>query len=528
MLLLLALACSWSDEAAPVAAPDVPLPPEPALGVTEVVTPPGVARLADPQDLETPVHLDVSFDASATTFDGLGTLLDAWGFARLDGDGESWRVKPPAGRAWIARLEGLAEVREVREALDRETLETGAYREGRETYGAVTHAWSWREGGAQEQVTGGAPPPPPVFPDALPAWAVSCLQPARDEMRAAVARGVGWERALRADPAAWVLVVQDYGACRARGWVPLVRDGDVSNLTVAGRAVAAVRDEDLQESALEVLHGARASDDPAAEAAVAQLVSAPAEVVARAAEASMAGLWQRTLLRAWAARDPDAALAWARASSIPGARALLVVLDPLDRSAALADPATPPDVVLAALGAWRPAPGEGTDVLARLRTSPDPRVRDLAWERTLEQEAPACLPRVDTLATASLADAQAAWRSCPFPAVREAAWTRARSLDQASGDSLLDETLQAPETLENGVLAVRLAARAGRHDLLAALVARRTVRRDVRREALRACLDAGAPGAAQLEDLHGRYLGLRRAPADPPHDAAPPASPAPE
>jgi hypothetical protein len=528
MWFLLALGCFRSDETAAVAVPSVALPPEPVLGVTEVVTPPGVARLADPQDLETSVHLDVAFDAQSTTFEALGSLLDAWGFVRLDGDGESWRVKPPSGRAWVSRLEGLAEIREVREALDRETLETGAYREGRETYGAVTHAWSWREGGAQEQVTGGAAPPAPEFPEALPAWAVSCLQPARDEMRAAVARGVGWERALRADPPAWVLVVQDYGACRARGWVPLVRDGDVANLSVAGRAVAAVRDEDLQDAALEVLRAARASDDPAAEAAVAQLVSAASDVVARAAEASMAGPWQRTLLRAWAARDPDAALAWARASSIPGARALLVVLDAEDRAAALSDPATPPDVLVAALGAWRPAPGEGTDVLARLRASPDPRVRDLAWERTLEQEAPACLPRVDTLAAASLTDAQAAWRSCPVPAVREAAWTRARSLDQAGGDALLEETLQAPETLENGVVAVRLAARAGRYDLLTALVARNTVRRDVRREALRACVDAGAPGAAQLEELHGRYLGLRRAAGAPPLDAAAPASSVPE
>lgn len=513
MLLLLALACSSCNDGArdvgPVPAGVQSPPPEIAMGVSEVPTPAGIVRASDVQDIETREHLDVWFEPGVTTFEGLGKLLDAWGFARLDGDGVSWRVSPPPGRAWKARLERTPEVAQVREALDREPLETGAFREGRESYGPLVHSWAWKEGGAVEQVAGGVAPTRPVLPVALPDWTAACLAPVQDELARGLSRGEGWERAYRAESPAWVLVVENYGACALTGWLPLVPDGDAGSLTVQGHALAAVQPGELHAAAAAHLRTERPADDPVAERAVAVLVDAPPETVARAIEVAANGHWQTQLVRQWADRDADSALSWARSSSLPVARRLLVALDPTDRETALRDAAAPGEVVLAALNAWRPGAGEGTDILVRLHASPDPRIRERAWERTVEQESTACLARVPSLASASTIEATGAWRSCPVPDVRVAAFARVHALDPEEAGKLVAEALEAPETVELGITAVRLAADAGRLDLLAALVPRVTVGRDVRRAALLRLIEARAPAAQALDEAHGLYLGHR-------------------
>lgn len=513
-LLLLLIACGScvEDDAPP---PDAPaaegLPPEPALGVPEVVTPPGVVRASEVQDISVNTDLDVWFAPSVTTFEALGAKLEAWGFVLVDGDGESWRVTPPRGRDWITRLQAVPDVARVAEALDRETFETGAFREGRAQFGPLVHSWAWREGGPVEQVTGGDAPPAPVLPSSLPDWAARCLGSAMDDLTGGVTRGVGWERALRPSPAGWVLVVQGYGGCDATGWLPLTADGDLGNLQVAGRPLAAVQPQDLYAAAETTLRSPRGSDDAWAETALALLDGAPPEVLRQVAENAATGAWQQKLLRQWADADPDNALTWARASSLPQARALLVLIDATDRRTALQDAAAPAIVVRAALTAWRPGPGEGADILARLRKSPDAATRELAWERTLDQERDACLPLVATLPSAKAADATAAWRSCPLPEVRDAALARLQVLDQAAAGALLAETLELPENVVTGVQAARLAAQLGRVDLLESFVKRRTVAREPRREALRLLIARNAPSAKALAESHARYLGAREA-----------------
>ncbi len=527
MILLLALACSSCNEGAPgpdpVPTPVQPLPPELAFGVSEVPTPAGIVRASDVQDIDTREQLDVYFDPAVTTFDGLGKLLEGWGFALLDGDGFSWRVSPPPGRAWAERLLRVPEVAGVTPALDREPLETGAFREGRETYGTVVHSWALRPGGAVEQVTGGVTPPRPQLPLGLPEWAVSCLSDVTDDVAEGLARGEGWERAYAASPTAWVLVLENYGPCALTGWVPLLPDGDTGNLTVNGHALAAVQPDELAAAAANYLRVDRPHDHAATDAALGILGGASPEVLGRAVEVVAKGAAQTALVNQWGDRDPDAALAWARSSSLPVARRLLVALDPTDRAAALADAAAPGEVVLAALNAWRPGPGEGTDILARLQASPDPRIRERAWERTVEQETPACRARVPSLANASALEGAAAWRSCPVPDVRAAAFARVQALDPEAAGKLLAESLEAPETVETGIASVRMAAESGRLDLLTALVPRTTVAREIRRVALERLLEARAPTAQALHEAHGLYLGHRTpTEAEPTADGAAP------
>ncbi len=515
-MLLLLVACDWGapaerpapDPAPPASPPVTPAPPALLLGVTEVRTPDDVVRVSDLQDIRGRVHLDVWFDPAHTTFEGLGNTLDAWGLERIDGDGESWRVATPSGDAWAARLEPAPEVARVREALDQQPLETGALREGRETYGPLVHAWSWRSGGPVEGSTGAEAPPRAVLPHALPGWAAECLAPAMEELHAGVSRGLGWERAWRPDPSTWVLVTQDYGGCRATGWLVLAADAPVADLTVGGRAVAQVGSAALHDIAISVLSQPRASDDTDAAFAVGALQDAPPETRARAAASAVAP-WQERVVRDWARVDEESALVWARASDTVAARALLVHLDPTDRAAALADPNAPFDVLLSALAAWRPNGGEGADVLARLRKSPDPRVRERAWERTAGARTESCVARQDALGNAAMKDVAEIWAECPIPGVREAAFARALALDRAAAGKLVADTLTAPETVPSAVQAVRAAANLGRYDLLTPFVARSDVARAPRLEALRLIVAGSQPNARALVEAHGVYLGFK-------------------
>ena len=82
----------------------------------------------------------------------------------------------------------------------------------------------------------------------------------------------------------------------------------------------------------------------------------------------------------------------------------------------------------------------------------------------------------------------------------------AEALGPEATAPLLAAALEAPETVVTGIAAVRLAGSLGRHDLLMALVPRRTVDRDVRRVALDILVKARAPGSAELTEIHGAWL----------------------
>ncbi|MFZ5476143.1 MAG: hypothetical protein ACOZNI_05155 [Myxococcota bacterium] len=505
LLLVLAVpGCDWSDDPPPpVVAPTPPPadapPPEPPRGVGEVVTPPEVTRASEVQDVEVKARLDVCADPDHATFDALGAKLEGWGFTLVDGDGTCWRVEPPPGRAWVARLEPLAEVDVVREALDRDPFESGAFREGSERYGEVLHAWSHREGGPQESVTGAPPPPAPALPTALPPQAARCLAPALDELEMGVGEGVGWERALRREPTAWVFVADEYGWCGARGWVALVPDAPADTLAFAG--------EDWAALASRYLAAPRPGDDPHAAAAVEIVRDAGAFAVA---VPSAVGVWQAKLADAWLAADPAAARAWATTTDSPAALALRVSEDEAARLRVLRDPAAPADAVHAALTAWRPpADAAATALLERLRSHPDARVRERAWERIAEQRAVDCAGLATRVAEAPRKDAEGIYARCLQADVRAAALARVVALDRDAAAALLAATLEAPETVETGVAAVRAAHALGRDDLLAAVVARRTVARDVRLLALKTLVEARAPGAGDLADVHGAFLGWR-------------------
>lgn len=512
MLLLSLLACDWGTSPETPPTPPTPTPPpaeteplpEPRIGVSEVVTPPEILRPTEVQDRAGQVLLDVRFDADHATFDGLGRTLERWGFALLDGDGAVWRVSPPPGRFWAERLEPLPEVADVREALDREPMETGTFREGSERYGDAVHTWAWREGGPEEAVSGGATPPAPALPAALPEGIARCLAPLSESLEMGVSVGPGWERALRTNPPAWALVLEDYGFCRARGWVLLRPDAPVDTLTAGGRPVDELDAAALQALAIDALQVPRADEDETARAAVEELRAAPLDVRMAATRAAAPGPARESLLEAWHRQDPAGALAFATQNADPSPRALAASEDSAVRADVLKDEEAPADAVLAALGAWRPTPGDEPPFLARLREHPDPRVRERAWERTLDARAAEC----DRLALAKVSGdaAENAWRACPRADVRTTALAGVSPDRQAA---LLDAALHAPETVPAGVAAARQAAALRRHDLLAAVVPSTTVPRDVRLVALRALVDARSPGADALAEVHGAFLGYK-------------------
>lgn len=506
MLLVVLTACNWGTPDAPPPAPTpVPPPaepmplPEPRVGVSEVVTPPGLLRPTEVQDRAGITRYDVSVDAAQATVATLGDQLRRWGFTVEDGDGETWRVVPPEPGSWAERLEPLPSVLRVQEVLDREPLADGAFRAGSERYGDVAHTWSWREGGPVESVTGLAAPPAPVLPTALPPAALACLAPLRDDLETGVSVGHGWERALQKAPATWAVVLEDYGFCQARGWILLTAEAPVADLAFGGRPAATLDDAGLSALAVEALKLPRAETDPRVEAAVAALADGPVELLADAARTS--GTARTALIRAWHARAPDDTMAWASgaAATDAEARALLVAEDAAARDAALADPVAPPVVELAALSAWRPSPGQEPPFLERLRGSADARVRTRAWEHTIEARSTEC---ADKARAVTAADAAAVWARCPDAATRAAA---AKAAGPAAVD-LARATALAPETVESGIAAVR--ALGDRQDALATIVTTVGAPRDVRRVALQRLFELNAPDAQRLAEKHGAWLGF--------------------
>lgn len=496
----------------PVTAADGPLP-EPRLGVSEVVTPAEVLRPTEVQDGAAPPQLDVWFDPDVTTFEALRTRLEGWGFSILDGDGESWRVGVPQGRDWPARLLPLPEVAKVTEAIDLIALESGAFREGSERYGRLTHSWSWRPGGPVQAVSGGRAPPDPVLPHALPAQVVRCLTPIRTEMVTGVSVGVGWERALLADASAWVMVVENFGACDASGWIPLRADAPVTTLTVGGRPVTELDGATIHALAVDYLRQPRPFEDASATAAWDLLRTAPSETLSAALAEVAPGPFQERLWEELDQRDHAAALALAGQSASPVLRGAATAEVEALRTASLADPDAPADAVYAALTVWRPGPGDPPGILERLRESPSPRVREKAWELTLDATMATCLERLKTVGTATVSAASAVYRECPQQPVRMAAFQRVAALDRVAAAAMVNVVLEEPETLRTGVAAARHTATIERWDLLEALVQRPTVARDVRRVALEFLVKASVPQAGELVEQHGAYLGYDPRPA---------------
>ncbi len=525
VLSLLACSSGGTDPDATIPPPLVPTPsddgplPEPRLGVSEVVTPPEVLRPTEVQDGAAPPQLDVWFDPDTTTFDALRTRLVGWGFSILDGDGESWRVGVPHGSDWPARLLPLPEVAKVTEAVDLIALESGAFREGSERYGNLIHSWSWRPGGPVQAVSGGRSPPEPVLPHALPAQVVRCLSPIRTEMTTGVSVGVGWERALVANPPTWVLVVESFGACDASGWIPLRADASVTTLTVGGRPLAELDGATIHTLAVDYLRQPRPFEDPSGIAAWDLLRTAPSDTLAAAVTEVAPGPFQERLWEELDQRDHAAALALAGQSASPVLRGAATAEVEALRTASLNDPKAPADAVFAALTVWRPGPTDPPETLARLRQSASPRVREKAWELTLDATNVACMERLKTVATADVSAASSVYRECPQQPVRMAAFQRVAALDRVAAAAMVNVVLEEPETLRTGVAAVRHAAAIERWDLLETLVQRPSVTRDVRRVALEFLVGAGVPQAPELVEQHGGYLGYTPAVTAPPAGA---------
>lgn len=504
---------------APIASADGPLP-QPRLGVSEVVTPPAVLRPTEVQDGAAPPQLDIWFDPDVTTFDALRTRLVGWGFSILDGDGESWRVGVPPGADWPSRLLPLPEIVKVREAIDLIALESGAFREGSERYGSLVHTWSWRPGGPVQAVTGGRAPPEPVLPHALPVQVARCLAPVRTEMMTGVSVGVGWERALVAQPATWVLVLEDFGACEASGWISLRADAPVTTLTVAGRPVTVVDGATIHALAVDYLRQPRPYEDASGVAAWDLLRTAPTDTLAAAIAEVAPGAFQERLWEELDQRDHAAALALASQSASPVLRGAVAAEVEAVRRAALTEPKASVEAVYAALTVWRPGPTDPPEILERLRQSASPRVREKAWELTLDATMAACVGRVKAIATADVTAASSVYRECPQQPVRMAAFQRVASLDRKAAAAMVNVVLEDPETLRTGVAAARHTASIERWDLLEALVQRPSVAREVRRVALESLVRASVPQAIELVEQHGAYLGYDPGPTG---DAPPPA-----
>lgn len=524
MVLLLLAGCDWfAQKPPPDAPPELPapeptgpvLPAPPRLGVAEVVTPPTVIRPSAVRDDAAPPLLDVWFDPAVTTFDRLGEQLDTWGFTRVDGDGRSWRVRPPDARSPAWRLVAAPGVDRVREALTREPLRDRVYRRGSDQYGALSRSWTWPVGRPPEvSITAGVAPPPPELPTALPPLARACLGPVMDELAMGLAVGPGWERGMIETPRSWALVVEALPPCDLSGWVALRGDAPVDTLSVGDRPLAQADDGWIYEQVVENVRRPAPTLDPLAEAAVDLLADAPDVVLARAVRDAAPGPLQEALYERFARRDAAAALAVAGGSTSPTLLAKAVGQDETLRARLLADPATPSEVLAAALAIWRPGPTSPPGQLAALLASPDPEVRERAWGARMEAEARACAARpyadLDVDALAQLYDA------CPQPEVRGRVFDRLRAVDPAAAEAALKRTFAAPETRVTGIAAVRAASAWLRWPLLAQLVADPRVDREVRRVALTSLVDAQRPEAADLQARHGAYLAYASPPEAPP------------
>lgn len=477
------------------------------MGVIEVVTPETIVRATGRQDQMAPPILDVFFEPDHTTAAEMEKLLQSWGFAVLDGDGASYRVRAPDGWLWPERLQSLPEIRLVRETVQRDTLPSGTFREGQERYGSVVHTWSYVEGGPQER-TEGAVVPEPVFPSAADRHLLRCLTPLGPDLEDGVAAGPGWERALQPSPAAWVLVLEHYGACDATGWVVLRADGTIQNLTVGGEPATKVDEAHYQRLATTYLEVARPPSDPAAIAALDLIRTGSDEVVANALVKIAPGNFQTELYEVYAQRNPAAALSLARNAQSPSLIGAAAALDPAFRTQILQNPSASSVALLGALSAFRPVATDAT-LLERLRVHPDPAVRASAWKHLIDLSTADCTRRaadISALDAATLADIYA---TCPQQPVRTPVISRLAILDANAAGAAVAKVLEQPETVMSGIAAVRHANALSRDDLLEALVARTSVSRDVRRVALETLIKAGrSPNAAALRARHGAYLGI--------------------
>ncbi|MBM4369667.1 MAG: hypothetical protein FJ102_25885, partial [Deltaproteobacteria bacterium] len=292
---------SAAGDGAPPPELPVQVPAELPRGAEATATPASVIRLAESKVDVPNRHLEVRVDFDHADFATVRDALVRWGFSVEDGDGASLRVHAPAGDGWPERLEPLPALGRVTETLGQDSLPSGAVRGGTARFGpSLVHAWEIREGGIRETMEGGPLPAKIEIPRNLPAAVVRCLAPVRMAMVDGESEGPGWERAVQADPLAWVVVLDQYGACGAGGWFVARADAPVDNVTVAGQPVKALSEEALLTAAIAFLSTPRAGNDDSAIAAVDILRRAADEVVERALAAVAPGPHQERLLLAYA------------------------------------------------------------------------------------------------------------------------------------------------------------------------------------------------------------------------------------
>lgn len=527
MIAFTLIACSSAPAPAPAPAPEaeppaaaapgaIPeeVPPEPALGADGTSTPPSVLRLGE-RAVELPSrHLEVRVDFDHGDFETVREALLKWGFTVEDGDGAALRVLAPRGDRWPERLEPLLAVRRVTETLGQDALPDGATRAGTAHFGpTVVHRWATREGGVQETMEGSALPGKPEIPRNFPAAVVRCLAPVRSAMVDGDPEGPGWERALSQEPLAWVVVLENFGACRASGWFVARADASVEQVSVAGQPVKVLSESALFDAAQGYLSVPRAATDEAAIAGVDILRRAPDDVLARVLPAVAPGAHQERLVLALAERDEAKAVAVARASSSPTLLAWAAGVDATTRAEVLANPEAGAEALVVAMSAWRPSLPQDQPVLARLVAHADPQVRMRAQELAIEAGASACAARIPEAKTMPLEAARALYAECPQQPVRLQAFSRVVQLDRAAATELVSATAARPETVRAGIAAVRALNGLERDDLLEALVSNTTADRDVRAEALRTLARVGrSPHAVALAEKHGAFLGVKLPP----------------
>ena len=495
----------------PVEAPPAAdmLPAELPVGVREVPTPDGLARMQDRVDHVPPRHLEVRVDFASGDFATLRARLEGWGFTIEDGDGASLRVTAPAGDHWAERLEPLPTIARVAETLTQDKLPDGAVRGGTARFGTAAYTWALKDGKLVESTTGAALPAAAELPRTVPVAVVRCLAPIRTAMLDGETAGPGWERALHTESNTWAIVVEHFGACDATGWVLAKADAKSDTLTVAGKPVKELDDATLFGTATRYLSTERAASDEGAAAAVDILRRGDDAQLSAAIGAIAPGPQQERLLLALAERDQAKALALASTSTSPTLRGWAAGVDATARQSVLADTGSSPDALVFAMSAWRPGAADAA-TLDRLRAHPDPRVRMRAWDLALDAGQAACLTRAPGAKTLTLDDARKLYAECPQQPVRLQAFGRAAQLDKAAAGELVAGTLAAPETVRTGINAVRFASTLERDDLLEAAVSAVTLDRDVRASALRALLATGrSPAAAALAEKHGPFLGVK-------------------
>ncbi|MBM4368640.1 MAG: hypothetical protein FJ102_20675, partial [Deltaproteobacteria bacterium] len=222
---------------------------------------------------------------------------------------------------------------------------------------------------------------------------------------------------------------------------------------------------------------------------------------------------QERLLLAYAERDEQKAIAFARTSGSPTVLAWAAGVDAAIRAEVLARPDAGVDALVSAMSAWRPELPADQPLLSRLQAHADPRVRMRANDLWIDATGSACTAKIPSAKTLDLAGAKALYAECPQQPVRLQAFSRLAQLDKAEAATTVGATLRAPETVRTGIAAVRAANGLERDDLLEALVPDPSGDRDVRAEALRTLLRVGrSAAAASLAEKHGAFLGVKPPP----------------